>query len=146
MNKHLRVIMTLLLVTVLFCGNIGHASAANLTTAAEQTEFRYSDLIMSTAGIEINASTGRVTCRATAQSRVATDTLEVTMTLQKQSGKTWDDVKTWSGSDTGMISMSKPYYISKAGTYRVISSTDVYNSAGQYIESSSATSKTASYS
>lgn len=146
MKKHFHIIMALFLVTAIFYGNMGYVSAADYTATAEQVETRYSDLVISTAGIEINASTGRVTCSANARSRVSTDSLKLTMTLQKQSGGTWTDVKTWSDSNKELISMSKAYYIYQAGTYRVISSTDVYDSAGNYIESGSATSKTVSYS
>lgn len=146
MKKYFRGIMALLLVSLLLGGNVGYASALELTEAARQATVRYSNLLSSHAAIEINQSTGKVTCSANATSRIATDTLKVTMTLQKLSGNTWDEVKTWTNSGSEIVSMSKTLYIAQAGSYRVISSTDVYNSAGNYVESGSATSKTVSFS
>lgn len=146
MKKHFRGIVALLLVSFAFWGNVGYASAFEFTEATKQAEARYSNLLLSHAAIEINQSTGKVTCSATATSRIATDTLKVTMTLQRLSGNTWDDVKTWANSSSEIVSMSKTFYIAQAGTYRVITNTDVYDSAGDYVESGSATSKTVSFS
>ena len=91
-------------------------------------------------------STGKVTSGMSAISRGNTDTLQVTLILQMLSHGKWEDIKTWTASGEHTITMTKYYYISQTGTYRVKSITEVYDSDGNYIESATRISASESYS
>ena len=138
-----------LIMACLTCGSVAYASEESIgDDFAEQYQItpRYTNLMSASASIEIKESTGRVACGMNAVSRGTTDTLKVTLALQMLSGNTWSNVKTWTTSGENTISMMKYYYISQAGTYRVQSVTEVYDSDGNYIESATATSTSKSYS
>ena len=149
MKRHIHTIMLLLLVACLTCGNVVHASADIFDTdLVEQYEVApsYKKLLSSSASIEIVESTGKVTSGMSAISRGNTDTLQVTLILQTLSHGKWEDIKTWTASGEHTITMTKYYYISQTGTYRVKSITEVYDSDGNYIESATRISASESYS
>ena len=107
---------------------------------------QYEHIMGITSSIQINQSSGRVTCNMTAVSRHTTDTLDVTLYLQKLSGNAWITVKWWESSDTQSFSMTSLYYITDAGTYRARVVTDVYDVSGNFVESIATKSATATYS
>ena len=110
MKRHIHTIMPLLLVACLACGSVAHASAEIIETdLVEQYEVtpRYTNLLSSSASIEIAESTGKVTCGMSAVSRGSTDTLQVTLVLQMLSNGKWNNVKTWTASDEHTITMTK---------------------------------------
>ncbi|HJA06049.1 MAG TPA: hypothetical protein H9798_02710 [Candidatus Mediterraneibacter pullicola] len=87
------------------------------TTDVGQIQPRLSNIITCSAKLTINQNgmadaSGYLNCRPNIQITY------MQLTLQKKSGGSWIDVKSWTASGTGsMLSISKTYKVSR-GTYR----------------------------
>lgn len=79
-------------------------------------------------------SSGKSTCYCSVDSSVTTDTVDLTMDLQryvKENGKEyWDTLKTWTSSGTYVASLNKTWYVSSGYEYRLRITAKVYNSSG----------------
>lgn len=74
------------------------------------------------------------------------NTVVLTVQLQKFNGSSWNTIKTWSDSGAGLagVYITQDYYV-VSGTYRVCATAQVYNSSGQLLETQSAYSPTKTY-
>lgn len=94
----------------------------------------------SDANCTLSIVSGKATCRGLLTLRSGY-TASLTLSLQKYSDGEWKTQKTWTGSGSAI---QKPYYVSSGYTYRSKLSAKIYNSSGKYVETVTATSKTAS--
>ena len=147
MKKEIRIFLSLALALCLLGGNISQAYAAGIVEETDYTQIepRYVHIMGTTATINVNSSTGKITSSMTAVSSVTSDTLKVTMSLQKLENGDWEDVKTWDTSSQHSISYSKPYYVYERGTYRVYVVIEVYNSSNNLVERVTAKSAEKTY-
>lgn len=147
MKKHIRMVAVVALVVCLANGIANFAMAGDMEDYSDDSPItlRYVDVMETSATIAIDNRTGKITSKMLTVSRNSTDTLEVTMILQKLVEGAWLSEKTWADSNTHAISMTKYYYVLDAGTYRVCAITDVYDKSGNLVESVTVTSAEKDY-
>jgi hypothetical protein len=98
------------------------ASAADEEKAPDGA--KYTAIASISAGISING----LGCATSSGSVVATSglyTCYLVVILQRYVNGNWQQVNSWSDSDTGSVAISEPYYVS-SGTYRGRSTATVY--------------------
>lgn len=103
---------------------------ATVVSAAAVTP-RWSELQYVTANLDI-ASSGRAEFSASARSLDA-DRLEMTVTLEKDDGSGWEEVKSWSAEGSYVVSKSGSCYVAEGAEYRLVIAVDVYVD-GEYVE------------
>lgn len=74
----------------------------------------------------------------------SSDTVYITMKLQRYSNGSWTTVKTWSGSGTRACDVMGDWYVYHGYSYRNYTTVTVYTSSGSFVESVSV-SKTQYY-
>ena len=80
-------------------------------------EARYANIAAYSTGLKLNGST--FAARALVNAKVKAS-ISTTMTLQRQSGKSWSDVTSWFDSTTGYsLDLTKNYVAGTRGNYRV---------------------------
>ena len=118
------------LFAIILCASLG-------TTVAAAISPRYIHLNSADASITIDTSADKVYCRATASS---TNNLEIQIEckLQRYNNAKWNNVKTWTASGTGYVSINKGWAVPTGYDYRVYATFKVYDSNGNMIESGTA--------
>lgn len=97
-------------------------------------EARYANIAACSTGLKLNGST--FAARALVGAKVKAS-ISTTMTLQRQSGKSWSDVTSWFDSTTGYsLDLTKNYVAGTRGNYRVRA---VYTVNGETITTYSST-------
>ena len=97
-------------------------------------EARYANIAAYSTGLKLNGST--FAARALVNAKVKAS-ISTTMTLQRQSGKSWSDVTSWFDSTTGYsLDLTKNYVAGSRGIYRVRA---VYTVNGETITTYSST-------
>ena len=97
-------------------------------------EARYANIAAYSTGLKLNGST--FAARALVNAKVKAS-ISTTMTLQRQSGKSWSDVTSWFDSTTGYsLDLTKNYVAGTRGNYRVRA---VYTVNGETITTYSST-------
>lgn len=97
-------------------------------------EARYANIAACSTGLKLNGSTFAARAEVNAKVKASIST---TMTLQRQSGKSWSDVTSWFDSTTGYdLVLSKSYVAGTRGNYRVRA---VYTVNGETITTYSST-------
>lgn len=97
-------------------------------------EARYANIAACSTGLKLNGST--FAARAVVNAKVKAS-ISITMTLQRQSGKSWSDVTSWFDSTTGYsLDLTKNYVAGTRGNYRVRA---VYTVNGETITTYSST-------
>lgn len=112
-----RIIMLLFTAMMLFM-NVENAYACNLINTREGN-INPMYVTLSDAFANLSISDGKAICTAVVKAQKK-EKLSITMYLQKKSGTTWTNVKTWekTAEDAINLSLTKNYTVSK-GTYRV---------------------------
>jgi len=90
------------------------------------------------------SNAGLANCYALVKLLFTSDTVKLSITLQRQSGSSWSEVKSWSTSGSGSVSLEKEWYVT-TGTYRVYATAQVYNSSGTLLETAIAISNSVQY-
>lgn len=80
------------------------------------------------------ASDGKSTCYSKVTSAYLTDTVDVTMELQRVNNGDWETVKTWTGSGTRQVSLDKIWYVLSGYTYQLCITAEVYDANGNLKE------------
>ncbi len=118
-------------------------SAAYAENAKESTyelqNAKYVNLFNVSASLDISGNTAY--CTGFAKSVFSTDTIKMTMYLQKQTSTGWSTVAIWYKQDTRLVTLDKSKSGLSAGTYRIRIYVTVYNSNGNFVESANAYSK-----
>ncbi|WP_073082806.1 hypothetical protein [Sporobacter termitidis] len=95
----------------------------------------YTAIMSMAAGLSID-SLGKASCGGTVFPNNDTYTAYLTISLQKQTGSTWQQLTSWSSSGVGMggVLLDGSYYV-EHGTYRVCSAAFIYSAQGSLLES-----------
>lgn len=97
-----------------------------------------------TAALSIDGN-GKASCDGFVRARTATNKVYITMTLQRSSGDSWEDVRSWSTSGTPSAALAKERYVVSGYSYRVKVTASVYTSSGSFIEQKTVYSGDKSY-
>ena len=91
-------------------------------------------------------SLGRSVCYGAGTLYTPSQTVEVTVALQRLDGGSWKEVKSWTESAPGVpgVSLERIYYVT-SGTYRVCVTVKAYNENGVLLETATAYSYTVKY-
>lgn len=117
--------------------------ASGMSVAAMDVPTPYYDATASiTAGLSISTS-GLASCSGTIRFSDASASATLTMKLQQYTSSGWSTIGSWSTASA--TSLYKTQYVTHGYYYRVVTSANVYNSAGSYVESPSATSASKYY-
>jgi len=108
----------------------------------EQSVLRYSHIDVINAGLSITGGTVKTTGSVSSS---AGNTASVTTELQQYKNGSWTTIKTWSGSNIGVISAGGSYAVAKGYSYRVYVTGKVLDSSGKTLETATNTSKTVTY-
>jgi len=110
---------------------------------AESSTTRFARILIYEVDLSIS-SAGLTTSYSRVKLLHSTDTLALTIELQRQNGSKWDLVNSWSTTGSGTVSIEKGWYVS-SGTYRMQATAKVYNSSGTLVETAIATTGNVSY-
>lgn len=120
-----------------------HAETSIGTTGAVTPLF--TNIAFLGPGLSIDSS-GRASCYGVASLYSDAQTVQLTVSLQKQSGTGWSTVQSWTGSGSGLagVEIVRDYYVVH-GTYRVCNTATVYSANGTFLETASAYSAVVTY-
>lgn len=124
--------LTLLLSLVLVFGVL--APVAYAAPAVRAVQPRYIRIGSFDTAFNIN-SNGKATCYASVESWYDTDTVDLTMELQRLEDGTWTTIKTWTGSGTHFTTLDKIWYVLTSYEHRIKVTAKIYNAAGVLLES-----------
>jgi len=134
MKHHARKVLCILLILCLT--NIS-AFATNVApdTAAENTvQPRFTHIWNASVGLGIEYD-GYSTCDTGVTLYESIYDVEIVMTLQRNDGSGWEDVKTWSIIDDGPdADLTKHWYVLSGYDYQVMSNIFVYNQDNVIVE------------
>ena len=117
--------------------------ASGMTVAAADIPTPYYDATARiTASLSISTS-GLASCSGAITLSDSSCSASLTMKLQQYTSSGWSTIETWSTSNSTRL--SKTRYVTSGYYYRVVTSANVYNSSGKYVESPSATSTSKYY-
>lgn len=91
------------------------------------------DIGLLTAALSIDGN-GKACCDGFVRARTSSNKVYITMTLQRSSGNSWEDVKSWSTSGTPSATLAKERYVVSGYYYRVKVTASAYTSSGSFIE------------
>lgn len=86
-----------------------------------------------TVGLSINSGLAVLSSHARVSSGM-TDTVNITMKLQRYNNGSWTTLNTWTGSGTRSCSVPGQLYVTSGYTYRNYVVVTVYTSSGSYVE------------
>ena len=116
---------------LMICTNCLEAQATEISRRYEVTAFATAKLTISPSAL--------ATCEITARLYDTIDEGTVNMTLYKENGTTWEEIKSWEKqfgkSQENVLTLRRTYYVYEEGTYILTGSVDVTTSKGSdYIE------------
>ena len=131
------IILVLALMFILASFTTSYAEGSDMTTY--DLNIRYVDLTRLSASLNISGTTA--SCSGTAKTLISTDTIKMSMYLQKQTSTGWSNVASWYKEGTRLVTLDKSRSGLSAGTYRVLLYVTVYDSNGNFVESACVYSK-----
>jgi hypothetical protein len=105
---------------------------------------RYVNASVFAVSLSINSS-GKAMSYAYASAATYSNSVYLTITLQRYTSSGWTNVKSWSTSGTREAELDKSYYVTSGYSYRTKAVATLYTSSGSYVEQITAYSKTVSY-
>lgn len=127
MNKKKMIAFLLTLVMVV-------SVAAPFAFAADEgIQPHYRRILTFDIDLDIN-SRDKSTSYSKVTSSCDTDTIDLTMELQREVNGDWETIKSWSSSSAWVASMEKDWYVVKGYDYQLLSTADVYNENGIWQE------------
>lgn len=124
-------VVTLFLCVILVFGVMAPAVLATEDNVAVQP--RYFRIGTYSVKLDINSS-GKSTCYCKVKSNTSTDSVELTMELQRLKGEDWSTIKTWTGSGTWFATLDKTWYVTSGYEYQLKITAEVYDSTGSLRE------------
>lgn len=94
---------------------------------------------------DIDISGGTATCECTARSNTSSDSIYLSMSLQRYSNGSWTNVKSWATTGGGSASLYKTTDVSSGYYYRVKASATVYSADGTLVETANKTTSSKYY-
>lgn len=129
-------VITLLLSVVLVFGAAAPAALAAADVKAadvEDVQPRYARIRTFVTDFSIDSS-WKSTCYFYVKSSVSTDTVDLTMELQRLEGESWKTKKTWTTSDTYSATLDKDWYVTPGYEYRILVTALIYDANGTLLE------------
>ena len=124
-------ILSLTLAVVLLFALVIPVGAAEVDSGISP---RFTYISSTTVGLAIDYD-GRSVSDAGVTLYESTHSAKITLTLQRNDGSGWDDVKTWSVTDDGPdIDIEEVWYVVSGYEYRAVSEVRVYNANNRIIE------------
>lgn len=132
MNKVLSVVLAVL-VLVSFSIPV-RADTSKSRGVPESFAPRFTHISMLESRLSISSS-GLATCFGRASTYDSSQTVKLTVILQKSTANGWEEVKAWTESGAGVpgVGFERQYYV-VSGTYRVCVTARVYSSGGTMLE------------
>lgn len=127
-------IFAIILATVLFVLMVTPVYAA-LPDPPITPQYNYIDTY--SVGLSIDKSTGIASCSASCYT-TTNNTVKIEYDLERYMGSYWATVKTWTSSGTSYASLNKSWAVYSGYTYRGFATYSIYNSAGNLLETGSA--------
>lgn len=131
--KTIKNLLSIILSLALVSGGVMAAAEEIQTPEVEPIEQEYVHASAISSGILIDQN-GKSTCSGTVNSRYTTDTINLTIQLQKYTNGSWSIVKSWSGSGVFHVTVTKNYYVTSGYDYRVVTIASLYTSSGSFVE------------
>lgn len=127
--------LTIFLALMLLLSYATAAYADEVSTPAEEPVIEeYLDLRTISKSLTISGTTA--TCSGAATSRYSSDSIHMTMYLQKRGDNNqWSSVVSWSATGTSKVLLNKTKSGLSGGTYRVRVYVSVYDANGTFVES-----------
>lgn len=138
MYKLFRLCITLVLVIVLSCGSLSALALDVDTEEPPEIPEEYVHLKSVSANINVASGIARVTSSGLVSG--GSDTVYVSIKLQRMTNNTWTTLKTWYGSGTGCCVVSANWNVVSGYTYRNFTTITVYTASGSYVETTYVTS------
>ena len=108
---------------------------------ATMVQPRYTYIMNGASAIALDRDRGLVTCTASSTCRYHMFSLEGKMTLYCDG----DAIKTWTGTDNGLIEFDEIRYVDRGHSYYIILNVKVKNAAGTLLEEVNFQSNTVTY-
>lgn len=132
--------IALILMFFLAMSSFGITNAEEITVPADEPVIEeYIDLSRVAVSLQINGNTAQ--CSGSARSIISTDTIKMTMYLQKHTSTGWNSIRSWYKQGLRLVTLDKNESGLSSGTYRVYLYIEVYNSNANFVESAHAYSK-----
>ena len=132
MKKTLFALVVLLLAVSVLVGPVG---AVNMNRQGVQPYY----VNLTKLSPDIDISGGTAACECTARSNASSDSIYLSMSLQRHSDGGWTNVKSWATTGAGSASLYKTTDVSSGYYYRVKASAMVYNADGTLVETANKT-------
>ena len=134
MKQKAKKVACILLVMCLMSVNIIATAALTATEEEYAVQPRFTYIWSISVGLGIEPD-GYSTCDTGMTLYEETHSARIDMTLQRNDGSGWDDVKSWSVTDDGPdVDITEHRYVVSGYDYRVVAEVRVYNSNGRIIE------------
>ena len=126
----------------IFCLLISAATAAAPNSEVDQ--LRLGRITSLTAELSITA--GQADCYSAVQLRNSSDSVTLTMKLQRSSnGTSWTTLKTWTATGRGSVELTKNWSVAPGFYYQTVATAEVYTSSGSLAESATFSSPVVKY-
>lgn len=136
-------LVVLLTISLLVISNTIFASNEYLLEESNQIQPRFTAMIKCWNSLVLG-DLGKMQCYGKTEVRNGY-IAGVVIELQRDDGKDWTTIKTWSGTDEDYINLEKEWYVTSGYDYRLQVTHSAYDLAGSFVESSVSYSKTVSY-
>lgn len=141
-----RRILSLLALILILSSVLAIPASADDTVGSEAASVtpRYVNIALFTASCGVNSS-GKAASYAFVETANSSYTIYLNMTLQRYEDGYWTNVKSWSSSGTGEVTMDKGWYVLSGYYYRTAATATVYTSGGSFVEMVNTTSQSDYY-
>lgn len=126
-RRHISLIALVLLMTSML------VMPASATDEAPTVTPRYVNISVFTASVGVNGS-GKASCYSNVITANSTYTIYLNNVLQRYKDGYWTNVKSWSTSGTGDVTLDKSWYVTSGYYYRTAATATVYTSGGSFVE------------
>jgi len=134
MKNYARKSLCILLVLCFTSLNVFATNVASDTATENTVQPRFTYISYASVGLGIEYD-GYSTCDTGVTLYESNYDVEIIMTLQRNDGSGWEDVKTWSIIDDGPdADLTKHWYVLSGYDYQVVSDIFVYNTNDQIVE------------
>ena len=142
MKKMLAILLVVLLTVVL--SGVAVAEMSSYEEPQIQPRYDHTNSIKATLSID---SSGNATCSGSVKATSGSSKVSVTVRLKKLENGSWNTIATWSDSGSGSTTVKAggSQKVSSGYSYKVVTSGTIKDSAGNVLESPSASSTTKTY-
>lgn len=133
LKKRVRSVIAVVMALCLLVTGVSASAVNEATEEGASVQPRWAAVVTMYAGLDFNWLGGAKCTGGVDLENGFTGNL--TVTLQRSADEfRWEDIKEWTATGSGTISIDKTYYVVSGYYYEVKVSVDTYNAAGTYIE------------